>query len=338
MKPSAPTRPQLAFAREIDEFIAHTQAERGFSSHTGAAYRRDLEQYARWMLKNEVLSPRKIEADDVTRWLADLRSRPPEKSGGGQLYAPASVSRKLAAARSWHKFLGREKGYPDPTARMESVKATRALPRVLSMEQVRELLETPRGADLIATRDRAILELLYAAGLRASELCALRPSDLDLEAGLVRCRGKGDRERLVPLSKASQRALSEYLGGARPQLLGIKLEESEAPKRGRPRKIVPQIRRARRTETLFVEKGGEALARLNLHSLVQRYAREADLPEWVTPHTLRHSFATHLLQNGADLRAIQEMLGHTDIATTQIYTHVETHHLRASFKRAHPRS
>ena len=338
MKTPAPTRAELAFARDIDEFIAHTQVERGFSAHTAAAYRRDLEQYARWMLKNGLGGPRKIEPPHVTQWMHDLRSRPPENSGGGRLYAPASVARKLAAARSWHKFLTREKGYPDPAARLESLKTARALPRVLSVEQVRALLEAPQGADLITVRDRAILELLYASGLRAAELCALRPSDLDLEAGLVRCRGKGDRERLVPLSRAAKRALEEYLGGARPQLLGIKLSAGDAPKRGRPRKIAPATRGSRRTEVLFVERGGAGLLRLNLGSIVRRYARDAELPSWVTPHTLRHSFATHLLQNGADLRAIQEMLGHTDIATTQIYTHVETQHLRASFARAHPRA
>jgi integrase/recombinase XerD len=322
-KTPAPTRPQAAFARDIDEFIAHMQAERGFSLHTAAAYRRDLEQYARWMLKNEVASPRKIEPTHVLKWMHDLRACPPENSSGGRLYSPASVARKLASARSWHKFLTREKGYLDPAGAPRKRENARKLPRVLSVEQVRALLEAPRGADLIVIRDRAILELLYASGLRAAELCALRPSDLDLEAGLVRCRGKGDKERLVPLSKAARRTLGEYLGGARPQLLGVPLEKLTTPKRGRPAKVVPNIRRSRRTETLFVEKGGEALARLNLHSLIKRYARDADLPDWVTPHTLRHSFATHLLQNGADLRAIQEMLGHTDIATTQIYTHVE---------------
>ncbi|PQV62412.1 integrase/recombinase XerD [Abditibacterium utsteinense] len=331
-------RAQQAFARDIDEFIAHVQVERGFSPHTAAAYRRDLEQYARWMLKNEVATPRKIGTPHILKWMADLRACIPEKSKGGKLYAPASVSRKLAAVRSWHKFLLREKDYPDPASRLESLKTPRALPRVLSVEQVRDLLSAPRGAEILVVRDRAILELLYAAGLRAAELCALRPADLDLEAGLVRCRGKGDRERLVPLSKAARRALEEYLGGARPQLLGVQLGDEDKPKRGRPRKIEIRVRRSKRTETLFIEQGGESLARLNLGSIVRRYAQMAKLPSWVTPHTLRHSFATHLLQNGADLRAIQEMLGHADIATTQIYTHVETHHLRASFQKAHPRA
>ena len=331
-------RAAQAFARDIDEFIAHVQVERGFSAHTAAAYRRDLEQYARWMIKKEVVSPRKIEAPQVLAWMADLRACVPEKSKGGKLYAPASVARKLAAARSFHKFLMREREVADPTARLESLKTPRALPRVLSPSQVRDLLEAPQGADLITIRDRAILELLYAAGLRAAEVCALRVVDLDLEAGLVRCRGKGDRERMVPISRAARRALAEYLGGARPQLLGVQLETLDKPKRGRPRKAAPTLRRSKRTEMLFVERGGEGLARLNLGSLVRRYAREAGLPLWVTPHTLRHSFATHLLQNGADLRAIQEMLGHADIATTQIYTHVEAQHLRASFQKAHPRA
>lgn len=338
MKTPAPNRAQLAFARDIDEFIAHVRVERGFSTNTASAYRRDLEQYARWLTKNEVSSPRKIETAHVLRWMADLRACIPERSKGGKLYAPASVARKLAAVRSWHKFLLREKEVADPAARLESLRTPRALPRVLSVEQVRDLLSAPRGAEILIVRDRAILELLYASGLRAAELCALRPADLDLEAGLVRCRGKGDRERLVPLSKAARRALEEYLGGARPQLLGVQLSEDDKPKRGRPRKIAPAVRRSKRTESLFVERGGESLTRLNLHSIVRRYAETAHLPNWVTPHTLRHSFATHLLQNGADLRAIQEMLGHADIATTQIYTHVETHHLRASFQKAHPRA
>lgn len=337
MKTVASPRAVAAFARDIEEFVAHMQAERGFSPHTAAAYRRDLEQYARWMLTQGLSSPRKIETSHVTRWMHDLRSRPARAHSGG-LYAPASVARKLAAARSWHKFLARERDYLDPAARLESVKTARSLPRVLSVEQVRDLLEAPQGAARLTVRDRAVLELLYATGLRASELCALRVADLDLEAGLVRCRGKGDKERIVPLSRAAKRALEEYLGGARPQLLGVQLPQNEAPQRGRPRQTAPLVRRSKRTEALFIEPGGESLARLNLGTLVRRYARAAGLPAWVTPHTLRHCFATHLLQNGADLRAIQEMLGHSDIATTQIYTHVETQHLRASFHRAHPRA
>ena len=338
LTPSALQRAQTNWSHEIDEFVAHMEIERGFSANTAASYRRDLEQYARWMLKREVTAPRKVASDLVIQWAHDLRSAPPVGSKGGRLYAPASVARKIAAVRSWHRFLAREKEYPDPAARLENARTPRTLPRVLSIEQVGALLDAPRGADLIATRDRAILELLYAAGLRASELCALRPGDVMLADALVRCRGKGDRERIVPLSRAAVRALEEYLGGARPQLMGIVLNLDAPAKRGRPRKMPEKRGRGRRIEALFVEEGGAALSRLSLNALVRRYARTAQLPTWVSPHTLRHCFATHLLQGGADLRAIQEMLGHADIATTQIYTHVETGHLRASFKRAHPRA
>lgn len=331
------TRAEAAFGKEIEEFIAYMSAERGFSAHTATAYKQDLEQYARWMIKNGVSAPKKVTFAEISRWAHDLRALPIENARvRGRLYSAGSVARKLASARSWHKFLAREKEYPDPTARLESVQAPKRLPRVLSLEAVRTLLEAPQGASPIVLRDRALLELLYATGMRASEVCELRPVDVLLSEGLARCRGKGDKERLVPLSRAAVRALEEYLGGARPQLLDFVAEISDKPKRGRPRKLVAKTRR--RVEFLFVEEGGAPFERASLYSLVRRYAAEAGLPIWVSPHTLRHSFATHLLQNGADLRAIQEMLGHADIATTQIYTHIETQHLRASFKKAHPRA
>jgi len=333
---SAIARGKLSFERDIAEFVAHIEVERGFSTHTGAAYRRDLLAYGVWMIKNGIYSARKIEYEDILKWTHELRVTPSKHKTGGQIYAASSVARKLAAVRSWHKFLAREKNYPNPAARIEGSRTKRKLPRVLSVTQINSLLEAPQGADILEVRDRAILELLYASGLRAAELCGLKPADLRLEDGLVRCKGKGDKERLIPFSKAAKRALEEYLGTARPQLLGIELQNEEQ-KRGRPRKIAP-TRRTRRTEALFIERGGAPLERINLTALVRRYAQDVGLPDWVSPHTLRHSFATHLLQNGADLRAIQEMLGHADIATTQIYTHIETHHLRNSFKKSHPRA
>ncbi len=328
---------RAAFERDISEFVAQMQVERGFSVHTASAYRRDLEQYARAMIGRGVLSPRKITSDDIAGFVGDLRGKPVENAQvRGRLYSPASVARKLAAIRSFHRFLSRERDYPDPGARLDSVQTPRKLPRVLSVEQMRDLLSAPRGAQPLDLRDRAILELLYATGMRASEACELRLSDVMLEERMARCKGKGDKWRLVPLSKAATRAIEEYLGSSRPQLLGVVIPKSDKPKRGRPRKVVAPTRK--RNDALFIEEGGGPLLRLNLYSLVRRYCVEAGLPDWVSPHTLRHSFATHLLQNGADLRAIQEMLGHSDIATTQIYTHVETTHLRASFKKAHPRA
>lgn len=330
-------RARAAFEKDIGEFVAQMQVERGFSVHTAAAYRRDLEQYARGMIGRGVLSPRKIEAGDIESFVGDLRGKPIENARvRGRLYSPASVTRKLAAIRSFHKFLSRERAYPDPGARIDSLRTPRALPRVLSIEDVRALLAAPCGAQPITLRDRAILELLYATGMRASEVCALRTADVMLGERMARCKGKGDKWRMVPLSKAATRALEEYLGVARPQLLGVVVAQPGKPKRGRPRKVVVPARR--RSDVLFIEVGGDPLLRLMLYGLVRRYAQEAGLPAWVSPHTLRHCFATHLLQNGADLRAIQEMLGHADIATTQIYTHVETAHLRQSFQKSHPRA
>ncbi len=306
------------------------------------------------------------------------------------LYSPASVARKLAAVRSWHRFLARERDYLDPTARMDAAKLPRRLPHVLGEEQIQALLDSPDAATPSGVRDRALLEMLYASGLRASELCALRASDVDLKAGLVRCRGKGEKTRIVPLGEAARRAVQDYLSFSRPKLLErhkaeIKtsrvqalaeraaLEVQAAAEQARSSEaqvhaspgafeavadVIPvpaaprrRVGRPSKNETaaggaaspmgpkpLFLGERGSGLSRLSLGVIVRHHARRADLPSWVSPHSLRHAFATHLLQNGADLRAIQEMLGHADIATTQIYTHVETRHLRQSYARAHPRA
>ncbi len=350
-----------AFERDIEEFIDHTRVERGFSENTAQAYERDLNQYAAWLRAAGVPSARKVEPSHVLRFAHYLRAAAPvvkvnedgqggasgairngvgqrDGAGRGRAYSPASVARKLASVRSWHRFLARERDYPDPTARMESARVPRRLPHVLSPEQMRALLESPDGATPVGVRDRALLEMLYAGGLRASELCALRAQHVDLPNGLVRCRGKGDKERIVPLGEAARRAVENYLSFARPKLLERKRAGARSATRNgqaEPRKF--KTERAAPL-TLFLGKRGEALSRVSLGTIVRHHARRAALPEWVSPHTLRHSFATHLLEGGADLRAIQEMLGHADIATTQIYTHVETQHLRESYRKAHPRA
>jgi integrase/recombinase XerD len=312
------------YERDIEEFVDHMRVERGFSAHTAAAYWRDLMQYAKWLMQQDVPSVRRVEQSHLLGYAHQLRAAQlPE--GNGKLYAAGSVARKLAAVRSWHKFLARERNYPDPSAKLEGAKIPRRLPHVLSIEQMRALLASPPLGVPEGVRDRALLELLYACGLRASELCGLRAQDIDLEKGLVRCRGKGDKERMVPLGAEARQSLENYLSFARPKII------EKAALRG-----VKKV--GRRTNQLFLGKNGEPLKREMLYFIVRHHAERAGLPLWVTPHTLRHSFATHLLQNGADLRVIQEMLGHVDIATTQIYTHVETHHLRETYRRAHPRA
>ncbi|HVF09154.1 MAG TPA: site-specific tyrosine recombinase XerD [Abditibacteriaceae bacterium] len=313
-----------ALERDIQEFVDHTRVERGFSEHTAMGYERDLKQYAAWLSQDEITAVRQVTPSHVLRFAHELRAARPNKVTKGRIYAPGSVARKIAAVRSWHKFLARERNYPDPSAKLDSAKLQRRLPQVLSVEQTSALLDSPSLAEPVGVRDRALLELLYASGLRASELCELRLQDVDFTTGFVRCRGKGDKERMVPLGEAARQAIQDYIGFARIKLLSVKAAAKTV--------------RQQQVSILFVGERGNPLSRASLYHIVRHHAARAGLPLWVTPHTLRHSFATHLLQGGADLRAIQEMLGHVDIATTQIYTHVETHHLRATYLKAHPRA
>ncbi len=328
--------------RDIEEFVDHARVERGFSRHTAEAYARDLAQYADWLANANIEYSKQIEASHVLRFAHDLRAAAPNVPAQGDKernnlviknrnYSPASVARKLASVRAWHKFLARERDYADPTARLETPKLPQKLPHVLSIDDVKKLIESPSALTPSGVRDRALFELLYSSGLRASELCDLRESDFDMENGFVKCSGKGRKERVVPLGEEAKRAIENYITFSRPKLM-----ESRAAKTSSTRIAKAASRRG--VQSLFLNDSGTALSRVSLGAIVKTHALRCDLPTWVSPHTLRHSFATHLLQGGADLRAIQEMLGHADIATTQIYTHVETQHLRESFKRAHPRA
>jgi integrase/recombinase XerD len=332
----------MSFERDIEEFIDHTRVERGFSENTARAYQRDLEQYGCWLHGAGVASVRRVETSHILRFAHDLRAVVPNPATRGRIYAAATVARKLAAVRAWHRFLACERGYPDPAANLDAARVPRRLPHVLSLQQMRDLLAAPDAATPVGVRDRALLELLYASGLRASELCALRAADLDLESGTVRCRGKGNKERIVPLGGMARKSIEDYLSFARPKLLAAKSVRSAQAKTSLPATVAAKTTTVgatrSRAATLFVGERGEALSRESLYAVVRHHARRAALPDWVSPHTLRHSFATHLLEGGADLRAIQEMLGHTDISTTQIYTHVQTQHLRESYRKAHPRA
>jgi integrase/recombinase XerD len=236
------------------------------------------------------------------------RERPP--------VAAATLQRKVACLRSFYRHLRRQAILEDdPTANLRAPRQSRRLPHVLSRDQVSQLLDQPRGTEPPALRDRALLELMYACGLRASEAIDLEVGDVDLEAGVLRARGKGSKERLVPVGSAASRAVSLYLQRGRPKLVGDRLE---------PR--------------LFVNHRGGGLTRQGLYKIVQRHAATAGLADRMSPHTLRHTFATHLLAGGCDLRSLQEMLGHADIATTQLYTHLSADRLRDVYFDAHPRA
>lgn len=294
----------------VSEFVAHLAIEQGASANTIAAYRRDLTEYAGFLARQGVTDPGRVTRAHLAQYVAWLRERG---------LSPRTVARRVAALKSFHRFLVRE-GVVDahPAARLPLPKVPERLPDVLSIDDVERLLSQPFPDGPLGLRDRAILELLYGSGLRASELVGLDLDDVDLDEGFVRVMGKGSKERLVPTGGLAVTAISAYLRGGRPFLR-------------------PKGRLAPQSGALFVSARGKRLTRQTLHAIVRTYGRRVGLLD-LHPHTLRHSFATHLLQGGADLRALQEMLGHADIATTQVYTHVDRRHLREEYLSTHPRA
>ena len=303
--------PRVAIEPLVLDFLAYLEYERGLSRNTLEAYRSDLLQYGAWLARRD-RDPLKVVHADLADFFAELASgdgeRPP--------VAPATLQRKVACLRSFHRHLRRSDLIADdPTVHIKAPRQGKKLPTVLSRDEVGRLLDQPSGTEPAALRDRALLELMYACGLRASEATGLDLQDLDLEAGILRARGKGSKERLVPVGSSAARALLAYLQKGRPKLVGVRHESA-----------------------LFVNQRGQALTRQGLYKIVQRHAKSAGLAHKMSPHTLRHTFATHLLAGGCDLRSVQEMLGHADIATTQLYTHLSTERLRDVYFDAHPRA
>jgi len=293
------------------DFLAYLEFERGLSRNTLDAYRSDLQQFGAH-LERSGGAALTATPDDLGAFVAALAGG----DGGRPPVAPATLQRKVACLRSFYRHLRRaELLEQDPTAQLRAPRQDRKLPQVLTREEVAKLLEQPSGATPAALRDRALLETMYACGLRASEATALEVADVDLEAGILRARGKGSKERLVPIGSTAGRALAAYLRRGRPALAGDRLE---------PR--------------LFLNHRGSGLTRQGLYKIVQRHARGAGLASKMSPHTLRHTFATHLLAGGCDLRSLQEMLGHADIATTQLYAHLSADRLKDAYYDAHPRA
>ncbi len=292
----------------ILDFLAYLELERGLSRNTLGAYRSDLLQLGAFLARRG-LGVREVEHGDLAAFLSEL-------STGARTVAAATVARKVACLRSFYRHLRREGLIAhDPTAELHGPRKTQRLPRVLSREQVARLLDEPKGMTPLALRDRALLELMYACGLRASEAVTLRLADVDMDEGMLCTRGKGSKERVVPIGSSALRALDAYRRRGRPALTGPR----PAPE-------------------LFVNHRGGGLTRQGLYKIVQGHARGADLEDLMSPHTLRHSFATHLLAGGCDLRSLQEMLGHADLATTQVYTHLSAERLKDVYFSAHPRA
>ena len=302
-----------ALARQVERFLDHLTVERGLSAHTVAAYRRDLARYAGFLRERGITDVRKVDDRLVTSYVAAVSA---STYGDGKTYRATSVVRALSSVRAFHRFLLREgQTSRDPTAGVVRPKLPRSLPKPLSVEVVARLLARP-DRSAAGLRDRAVLETLYGAGLRVSELVGLDVDDVDLEEGSVRVLGKGGRERDIPLGRYARDAVAAYLTRVRPGL---------ATSRSRSALFLNQV-------------NGGRLTRQGVTGILQQHAAAAGVAKKVSPHTLRHSFATHLLEGGADIRVVQELLGHASVATTQVYTLVTREHLREVYLTSFPRA
>jgi len=298
------------FEALVLDFLAHLEFERGLARNTLDAYRTDLLQYGAF-LNGRGRSATEAEHADIADFLADLAT------GDGQpACSPATINRKTACLRSFYRHLRREELIDaDPTAALSPPTKSRKLPRVLTYAEVKRLLESVSKSDPIALRDRALLEVMYGCGLRASEAVGLDVNEVDLRRGFVRPHGKGNKERIVPLGREAAAAVTRYLRSGRPELIGSRAESR-----------------------LFVNFRGGPLTRQGLYKIIRRHAKKVGLEGRMSPHTLRHSFATHLLSGGCDLRSVQEMLGHADVATTQLYTHLSGERIKEVYFKSHPRA
>lgn len=295
-----------SFEGHVLDFLAYLELERGLSRNTVSAYRNDCQQLGAYFQDHDV--------DLLVATHSDLAGFLDALVASGA--SAATVQRKTACVRALYRHLRREERIEhDPTADLRAPKKRPTLPHVLTRAEIDRLLSAPAGTEPTALRDRALLELMYACGLRASEATGLELTDLDLEAGMLRASGKGSKERVVPFGRSARDAVLQYLRHARPVMVDLK-----------------------DTRTLFVGRRGDPLTRQGLYKIVMRAAKAAGLEGNMSPHTLRHTFATHLLAGGCDLRSVQEMLGHADVATTQIYTHLSAERLKDVYYDAHPRA
>ena len=295
--------------RALDAYLRHVTIERGLAAHTLAAYRRDLDGYLAWLGEQSIIDTDAITAETVAAFAAERASAEPPP-------AASSLARLQSSVRGWHRFLAREGiAEADPSSRLRPPKQPQRLPKALTIDQVERLLAAPSGEDPIGIRDRALLELLYATGARVSEAVALDVDDL-AHGDVLRLRGKGSKERIVPIGSYARAAVDAYLTRVRPALAS----------------------KGRASARLFLGARGAPLSRQSAWLVIRAAAEGAQITAEVSPHTLRHSFATHLLQGGADVRVVQELLGHASVATTQIYTHVSVDTLRDVYATSHPRA
>ncbi|HNV86178.1 MAG TPA: site-specific tyrosine recombinase XerD [Candidatus Omnitrophota bacterium] len=291
----------------LESFLAFLSVERGLAANTLLAYKQDLLRYRDFLKREGISDLSGVGRKEISKYLFE------EKKKGA---STSSVARRFVTVKLIHRFLTREKLIrEDVTASFDAPKIWRKLPHFLNLDEVSRMIELPNLRKKDGIRDRAILELFYGTGMRVSELAGLRTEGVNFEAGFLRCQGKGSKERIIPLGEKAREALSKYMTAVR---VKVKSREGASP-------------------FVFTGRGNKGLTRMTLWRVIRKYARLAGIQKKISPHTLRHSFATHLLERGADLRVVQELLGHSDIATTQIYTHVNKDRLKAIHEKFHPR-
>jgi len=293
--------------RQLEEYMNYLAVEKGLAKNTLDSYRRDLQKFIAFLHNQKLTDPGQVKSSEITRFIGDLKS--------GQS-ATSTISRMLASIRSFFNYL-LEEGIvkTNPALELESPRIEKKLPRVLTTDEINSLLDQPKTSECKGLRDKAMLELLYASGIRVSELIDLNLSDFDPRVGYLRCKGKGQKERIVPIGSVAIGYVNDYMNSAREKLCKNNGEAA-----------------------LFVNHHGSRMTRQGFWKLLKKYAHNSGIETEITPHTIRHSFATHLLENGADLRSVQEMLGHSDISTTQIYTQVTRKKIREIYDKAHPRA
>ena len=290
----------------IDTFMNYLLVERGLSRNTIVSYKDDLMTYSGFLSSNNVKAPSGIGKEDIIRFMLF------QKDKG---LSPQSIARRLAAIKVFHRFLVREKiARNDPSSLIDSPRLMKKIPETLLLHEVEALISAPNLRQTQGIRDRAILETLYATGMRISEVSGLKKDDVNLDIGFIRCIGKGNKERVIPLGKEAAKCIMRYINVSRPKFIKNKV-----------------------SEYLFVNRSGGKISRQSLWKMIKGYAKKARIRKPLKPHTLRHSFATHLLERGADLRSVQEMLGHANISTTQIYTHINRDRLKTVHRQFHPR-
>jgi len=290
----------------IKEFMDYLSVERGLSKNTLESYSRDLNKYAGYLKKKGISNLEKVKRPDIQDFMMGLKDHKLNAS---------SIARNLVAIKVFHRYLTRERLLKeDVTSVIETPKLWKTLPDVLDLKEVEAILNSPNTRLKQGLRDKATLELMYATGMRVSELVNLKLTDLHIDMGFVKCLGKGQKERIIPVGSKAKEAIQKYMEKARPKFL----------KKGA-------------SNALFLTRLGKPMSRQTFWMVIKHYVRDARIKKRVTPHTLRHSFATHLLQNGADLRIVQELLGHANISTTQIYTHINKERLKQIHQKFHPR-